>query len=108
MEAIHISCLRFYLSTCAHSLFGWIFFNSFGTFSAKILFQTFSCYDRENPSLNIMELPGLEHVPPLIGSILLPISNGIFINSKVFVNNLIGQGIFHGDQDFFILKLSRV
>jgi hypothetical protein len=47
-------------------MFWQIFFNSFGTFSAKILFQTFSIYDRESSSLNIMEMPGLEYIVPSV------------------------------------------
>jgi hypothetical protein len=47
-------------------MFWRIFFKSFGAFSAKILFQTFSSYDRESPSLNIMELPGLEYIVPSV------------------------------------------
>jgi hypothetical protein len=58
MEAIQILCLRFYLSTHAHSCFG-------GFFSIV-----------------------LAH----------------FLHSAVFINNLIGQGIFHGDQDFLSLN----
>jgi len=81
MDAIHKLCFSFYLTIRAHSCFGGFFSNVLAHFLLS-----------ESPSLNMMQLPGLEHKIVILG----------FYAGKS--HNLIGLGIFHGDISTFLIS----